>query len=215
MKITAINNFYPSFRGTRDKGNLRNNKITNSEIKEFDKKETFYPNYAIIVPIVLNKGEKMETFELNLSMEELKKRTHKDYLMTKKFLKADAPEYLALAQGDKEALKHLCKASQILEKINMQIDCKYNLAFKNFLEKEIEKGNEQAKLTKILFDAQKGMNAIDSMSNQISLAKGITSKPGKGVYPEDLTKDEFHSILIKMLKAGKIEDVKNILNKLI
>ena len=29
----------------------------------------------------------METFEFNLSMKELEQRTHKDYLVTKKFLK--------------------------------------------------------------------------------------------------------------------------------
>lgn len=86
----------------------------------------------------------METFELNLSMDELKKRTHKDYLITKKFLKADAPEYLALKEGDQLALKHLVKAAAILEKINMQLDCKHNLAVKEFLEEEIKKGNKQA-----------------------------------------------------------------------
>ena len=58
-------------------------------------------------------------FELNLSKEELEKRTNKDYLITKKMLKADAPEYLALAEGDKKALKHLVKAAYILEKINI------------------------------------------------------------------------------------------------
>lgn len=155
----------------------------------------------------------METFELNLTMEELQKRTHKDYLITKKFLKADAPEYLALADGDKKALKHLVKAGAILEKINMQIDCKHNLAVKEFLEEEIKKGNEQARLTKILFDAQKGINAIDSMSNPIRLIKGIDEKLGKGVYPEDLSKEEFHSILIKMLKSGKVDEVKAILTQ--
>ena len=155
----------------------------------------------------------MNKFELNLSMDELKKRTHKDYLTTKKFLKSDAPEYLALADGDKEALKYLVRAAVILEKINMQIDCKYNLEFKAFLEDEIKKGNEQAKLTKILFDAQKGMNAIDSMSTPINLAKGIVQKPGKGVYPEDLSKEEFHSVLIRMIKEGQIEEVKNILTQ--
>ena len=41
----------------------------------------------------------MVKFELNLSMEELEKRTNKDYLMTKKMLKSDAPEFLELAQG--------------------------------------------------------------------------------------------------------------------
>ena len=155
----------------------------------------------------------MRDFEFNLSIEELEKRTHKDYLMTKKMLKSDAPEYLELAQGDKDALKHLVKAAYILEKINMQIDCHHNLEFKAFLQREIEKGNKQAELTKILFDAQKGINAIDTMSNKINLAKGITEKPGKGVYPEDLSKEEFHSILTKMINEGKIEEVKKILTQ--
>ena len=155
----------------------------------------------------------MPNYELNLSLQELEKRTHKDYLITKKFLKADAPEYLSLAEGDKIALRHLCKAADILEKINMQIDCKHNLPVKAFLEEEIKKGNKQAKLTKILFDAQKGINAVDTMSNPISLIKGIDAKPGKGVYPEDLSKEEFHSVLLRMLKDGKIDEVREILTQ--
>ena len=155
----------------------------------------------------------MAEYELNLSLKELEKRTNKDYLVTKKFLKADAPEYLALAEGDKIALKHLCKAAQILEKINMTIDCKHNLPFKEFLESEIAKGNKQAKLTKILFDAQKGVNAIDTMSTPINLIKGVETKLGKGVYPEDLSKEEFHAVILRMLKDGKIDEVKKILTQ--
>lgn len=153
----------------------------------------------------------VEKFEFNLSVAELEKRTHKDYLITKKFLKADAPEFLALAPGDKKALRHLCVAAEILEKINMQIDCKHNLAVKEFLEEEVKKGNKQAKLTKILFDAQKGCNAIDTMSNPIRLIKGVDEKLGKGVYPEDLSKEEFHTVLLRMLKEGKTDEVKEIL----
>ena len=155
----------------------------------------------------------MTQFEFNLPMEELEMRTDKEHLMTKKMLKADAPEYLELADGDKKALKHLVKAAYILEKINMQIDCHHNLEFKKFLEDEIAKGNKPAELTKILFDAQKGINAIDTMSNKINLAKGIGEFPGKGVYPEDLSKEEFHNILTKMINEGKIEEVKNILTQ--
>ena len=155
----------------------------------------------------------MTKYELNLSMEELEKRTNKDYLMTKKMLDVDAPEYLELAEGDKEALKHLVKAADILEKINMQIDCHDNLGFKKYLEEEIANGNKQAELTKILFDAQKGINAIDSLSQKINLAKGITELPGKGVYPADLSKEEFHQILTQMLKEGKADKVKKILTQ--
>ena len=95
----------------------------------------------------------------------------------------------------------------------MQLDCKHNLEVKEFLEEETKKGNKQAALTKILFDAQKGVNAIDTMSNPIRLIKGIDEKPGKGVYPEDLSKEEFHKVLIRMLKEGKIEEVKAILTQ--
>ena len=68
-------------------------------------------------------------------------------------------------------------------------------------------------MTKILFDAQKGINALDRLSQKIHLAKGITNKPGIGVYPEDLTKEEFHKILIKMINENKIDEVKKILSQ--
>ncbi len=155
----------------------------------------------------------MRDFEFNLSLEELEKRTHKDYLMTKKMLTADAPEFVNLAQNDKEALKHLVKAAYILEKINMQIDCHHNLEFKDFLNRKIAQGDKQAELTKILFDAQKGMNAIDTMSNKINLAKDIKEFPGKGVYPEDLSKEEFHKILTEMINNGKTDEVRAILTQ--
>ena len=152
-------------------------------------------------------------YEFGLDLEELEKRTSKEYINTKVLLKTDSPEYLSLAEGDKEALKYLVKAGDILENIHLQIDDHHNLPFKKFLESEVKKGNKQAILTKILFDAQKGINALDRLSNKIHLAKGITNKPGIGVYPEDLSKEEFHKIIIKMLKEKKIEEVKNILNQ--
>lgn len=152
-------------------------------------------------------------YKMNLSMDELQKRTHKDYLTTKKMLAVDAPEYLNLADGDKLALMHLVKAAVVLDKINMQLDNPNNLPFREYLEKEISKGNEQAKLTKILFDAQKGVCALDRESHMIELAEGVKERAGKGVYPQDLEKDEFHSILIKMLKSGKVDEVAKILNQ--
>ena len=158
-------------------------------------------------------SKKETKYDFGLNMEELEKRTNKEYLTTKVLLKADAPEFLALEEGDKKALKHLVKAGNILENIHFQIDDHHNLGFKQFLDEEIKKNNKQALLTKILFDGQKGINALDRLSNKIHLAKGITNKPGIGVYPEDLTKEEFHNILIKMLKEKKIEDVRNILNQ--
>ncbi len=155
----------------------------------------------------------METFELNYSLEELKKRTNKEYLSTKKMLDIDAPEYLELAEGDKKALKNLVKAAFFIQKIFMRLDNSKNAEFQAFLDSEILKGNERAELTKILFDAQKGMCAIDRESTKINLAKGITELPGKGLYPEDLSKEVFHKILIRMLQKGQVEEVRKILNQ--
>ena len=108
-------------------------------------------------------------YEFGLGMEELEKRSNPEFITTKILLKADSPEYLSLQEGDKEALKYLVKAGAILENIHLQIDDHHNLPFKKFLEEEIKKGNKQAELTKILFDAQKGINAIDRLSNKIYL----------------------------------------------
>ena len=155
----------------------------------------------------------MKQYELNLGIEELEKRTHKDYLVTKKMIDEDFDGYKNLAEGDKEALKHLVKAAYILEKINKKLDNVHNLPFEEFLNSEIEKGNKQAELTKILYDAQKGVCALDRESNVIELAKGVHSTAGKGCYPEDLTKDEFQQIILKMLKRGKVDEVKTILNQ--
>ena len=152
-------------------------------------------------------------YEFGLDMPELEKRTSNEFINTKVLLKPDSPEYLSLAEGDKQALKHLVKAGAILEDIHLQIDDHHNLPFKKFLEEEIKKGNKQASLTKILFDAQKGITSLDRLSKMIYLAKDIKNKPGIGVYPEDLTKEEFHKILIKMINEKKIEEVKKILNQ--
>ena len=212
IRPLILNNLH--FAANNNKINFNNKNIDNSETKRPESSFTSYQNYGIIYPLIeLKKGEKMSNYELNLQMEELKKRTNSDYLVTKKFLKADAPEYLQLEQGDKDALKHLVKAASILENIHMQIDCKHNLPFKKYLEEEVKKGNEQARLTKILFDAQKGVNAIDSMTTPIRLAKGVDEKLGKGVYPEDLSKEEFHSVLTRMLNDGEDEEVRKILNQ--
>ena len=151
--------------------------------------------------------------ECGLSMDELKQRTDPKYLGTIKLLESDSPEYAALDQKDKEALKYIVKAATYLENIEFQIDDNYNIPFKKYLEEQIQKNNEQAKLTKILFDAQKGINALDSLSHEINLAKGHKTKPGIGVYPEDLTAEEYQRILIKMLKENKTEEVRNITNQ--
>ena len=143
--------------------------------------------------------------EFNLSIEELEKRTNKDYLIRKTMLKEDAQEYNELKKEDKEALKHLVKAANYANLIYMKQDNELNLPFLDFLNEEIKKGNKQAELTKILFDAQLGVIGIDSESNKVILLKDATELEGKAFYPADLSKEELHSILKSMLKISKIK----------
>ena len=140
-----------------------------------------------------------EKFELNLSTEELEKRTNKDFLAPKVLLKPDSKEYANLAEGDKKALKHLAKTAKIMDTVYMKMDNEKNLQFKEYLEKETAKGNKNAEMSLKLFNAQKGISGIDMESNMVTLAKGQKDLPGKAFYPADLTKEEFHTKLINML----------------
>lgn len=152
-------------------------------------------------------------FELNLNIEELEKRTNKDYLIKKPMLAEDAEEYKNLADGDKKALKHLAKAANYANIVYMKQDNELNLPFLEYLKEEISKGNKTAELTKILFDAQLGIIGIDSESKKVILLKDAKELEGKAFYPSDLSKNELHTILKEMLKEGEVEEVQKILNQ--
>lgn len=164
------------------------------------------------VAITAPKKEK-EEFAINLSTEELQRRTNKDALVSTSMLKPGAKEYENLEPGDKEALKHLVKAGKILENIHLKLDNEKNMAFKSFLENKTEQGDKDAEMALKLFNAQKGMNAIDTESNMVELAKGMPEPEGKGFYPQDLKSEEFQNILIKMLEDGEKDEVAEILNQ--
>lgn len=152
-------------------------------------------------------------FKYGLTIEELQKRTHKDYLTTKKMLKPDSPEYANLSEGDKKALKHITKAAYYLDEVYPKQDHYRNIEFKNFLKEEVKKGDKKAKMALKLYQAQKGIAAVDTEANKICLMKGEKELPGKAFYPADLTKEEFHQIIEQMLSDGKTEEVKQILNQ--
>lgn len=152
-------------------------------------------------------------FKLGLSEKELQKRTNKDYLTTKKMLEVNSKEYENLHPNDKITLAHLVKAAHILEEVFLKQDNENNISFREYLKEQIKKGDKNAKMTLKLFYAQKGIHAIDSESNKISLIKGEKEPKGRAVYPSDLDVNEFHNILLNMLKKGKKEEVKNILTQ--
>lgn len=152
-------------------------------------------------------------YALGLNHDELVKRTSKDAMHTYTMLDVDAPEYATLDEGDKNALVYLLRAGEVIDKIYYEMEDKNNIPFMKYLDNEISNGNEDAKMTKTLLVAQRGIFAVDNNSNKIVLAKDLKHEPGGALYPSDLSVDEFHSILIKMLKEGKKEKVAEILNQ--
>ena len=158
-------------------------------------------------------GMSQPYFEINLPLKDLIERTSSESLTDFKMLDSNSEAYKNLADGDKKALKHLVKAARILDDVYLKQDNSHNLEFKEFLKKEAARGNMLAIYTLKLFNAQKGINAKDVNGNIINLAKDCDVMPGKGFYPEDLSKEEFHSILKKMIKDGEVKEVSNILNQ--
>lgn len=161
----------------------------------------------------LDNEVKMYKFNIGLSEKELKKRTHKDYLTIKKMLGVNDEEYLKLKEGDKKALMHLVKAAYALDPVYLKQDNEKNIPFKKYLKDETKKGNSNAKMALKLFNAQKGVNAVDTEANKVSLIKGEKETLGKSFYPSDLGVEEFHTILISMLEKGKDKEVAEILNQ--
>lgn len=152
-------------------------------------------------------------FELNLTLNELKKRTSREYLKTIKFLSEQDEEYISLNDNEKKILFYLNKAGSCFDEIQLKLDNQYNLEFAEFLNREIKAGNERAKLTKILFDAQKGMFSPDYEGNQIKLVKNLDEPIGLNFYPENLTTTEFHTILNKMLDNNENDQVAKMLSQ--
>lgn len=154
-----------------------------------------------------------DKFTLALSEQELLERTNPAAFTPYKMLGVDAPEYMALSENDKKALKHLVRASDIIDRVALRMDHHYNMRFENFLNQKIMLGDERAKMTMDLFRGQRGIFGHERNGDTVALASGVRACPGRGFYPYDLSVPEFHDILIDMLNNGQDAQVKEILNQ--
>ena len=152
-------------------------------------------------------------FKFEMSLAELKKRTGKRYYKPVKFLKRDSREVKKLTKNDMLVLMHLTRAANKLETVNLKLGHHKNLEFLDFLNREIEKQNPKAVLAKQLFLSQKSMFSPDTLGNQTKLVKNIEEPDGLGYFPEDLSAEEFHLILERMVDEGKTKEVQEILNQ--
>ncbi len=189
------------------------NSISHGYYAQKVKRHNIVSNPTTETPAINFYGYNTPKFEYGYTLEELKERTSPERFTEWAFLSPDHKDFVNLANGDKESIPHLIKATEYFNNVYKRLDNIHNLEFEKFLALEIANGSQQAKLTKKLYDAQIGILGYTNQRKPVALAKNIQETAGKGFYPEDLSEEEFHNILIKMLKEGKTEEVRTILNQ--
>lgn len=124
----------------------------------------------------------------------------------------DFQGYKNLAEGDKKALKHLVEAGRIINDVALEQDHPLNLELKKGLEDKAKENAHAAKALKIFnsLDGVSGLNGIDP--EPVRIFEGVKEFKGRNFYPTDMSVDEFHGIIAKMLKKGKVDEVKKILS---
>lgn len=129
-----------------------------------------------------------------------------------KLIDKDFPGYKNLSEGNKKAIEHLVAAAKIINDVSLEQDNPHNLIMKKALQ-EAASTSKQADLALQLFNSLNGVagfNGVDS--DPIEIFEGIHLLKGHNFYPQDLTAEEFHKILINMLQAGKVDEVRQILS---
>ena len=120
--------------------------------------------------------------------------------------------YKNLSDGDKKALEHLVKASKIINDVALQQDHILNKKLKKGLE-EASKTNEHARKALVIFNSLNGVLGLNGIDEKpVKIFENIDEYAGHNFYPTDLTIEEFHNILFKMIERGKIDEIKKILS---
>ena len=150
-------------------------------------------------------------YELNYSIDELKKMTTEE-MTDVILLSPNSEEYLSLEEGNKKALKHLVIAAKIFNNVSLKQDNALNITMKQALE-EAASHNEQAALSLKMFNSLNGVSGLNGVDKEpITIFKGLKTPAGKNFYPQDLTVEEFHQILLNMFNKGKITEIAKILS---
>jgi hypothetical protein len=107
--------------------------------------------------------------------------------------------YDGLSDGDRRALTHLVKAAAILDDVFLKQDHPDNMRAKEALQKAAKEGNEMAAQALTLFTLHNGLEGSDMYAAQtkpLRLFKDKKLQPGKGFYPQDLTRKELADYIV-------------------
>ena len=154
---------------------------------------------------------KIGEYEIKYSEEELtnilETKTRNIELISKDF-----EQYKLLPEGDKKALDYLLKAAQIINDVALEQDHPQNIHTKNLLEEKSSE-NSYAQKALSLFNSLNGVAGHNGVEEKpIQVFKELNLLAGKNFYPENLSVEEFHQILIEMANKNKLEEIKKILS---
>lgn len=154
---------------------------------------------------------KINGYELALSEQDLEHKLNEECLAVE-MVSPDFDGYKNLSEGNQKALRHLIRAGEIFNDVFLEQDHPLNLMQKKALE-EAAPHSRHAELALRFFNSLNGVEGLNGIDKEpVELFKGIKGRPGRNFYPEDLEPDEFHEILIRMLRAGKVDEVRRILS---
>ena len=110
---------------------------------------------------------------------------------------------MRLQPGDRQALVHLIRAGQALDRVFLKQDHPKNQAVKAALTKAAAAGDSHAKKTLDFFMGFNSLQGFHRLKNRaIRLIKGEKVGPGLGLYPADLTKQELKAYILKNLEQA-------------
>lgn len=153
----------------------------------------------------------IEGFELQLNETELdailNQKTREIKLITR-----ENTVYQALAESEKKAFAHLCRAAHLINNVALEQDHPLNLLLLNALEKAASTSSHAQKALALFksLNGVAGLNGIDP--EPIQIFKNVPLLCGKNFYPSDLNADELQHILLLMAQEGAFDEIRRILS---
>ena len=151
-------------------------------------------------------------YELALSEAELDKIINEQTIAIE-LIDKNFAGYQALAEGDKKALQYLVNAGKMMNDVSLEQDHHLNRELKQGLQEAADQGSSYAAKALKLFNSFNGVEGLNGIDPQpVEIFKGVKGFPGRNFYPIDMSVEEFHRIIKKMLQEGKIDEVRRILS---
>lgn len=154
---------------------------------------------------------KINGYEIAIPEEKLSHMVQEEMLPIE-MVNKDFEGYKALPEADKKALAHLVAAAKIMNDVALEQDHPLNRTLKKGLEEVAQKSEYAAKALRI-FNSLNGVTGLNGVDQEpVKIFSGVEGYKGRNFYPTDLSVEEFHKIITKMLDEGKTEEVRKILS---